>query len=130
MNETELEAVDLPLNEKFKRAREEQDLTLKDVSEQLNLRMDKLRKLEQADLDFTKLTAFERGYVRNYAQYLSIDITQYESEFPADGQIGSELKSMSRFNYPAPQPFFRKGIIRLLIGIIILLVIGGLMMTL
>jgi len=96
-----------PLNEKLVQAREVKGLTQGAVSEALNLRLSQLQKLEQSDFQLQTMTAFERGYLRNYAQFLNVDISEYEAEFPDAGNVGSDLKSMSRFQYPAPKPLMK-----------------------
>jgi len=124
MSETAFLNDELPLSEKFIQAREKQNLTLEEAAEHLNLSLEQLTKLESSELDFAKTTTFERGYIRNYAQYLEVDITYFESSFPDVNQVGSELKSMSRFKYPAPKPFFRSGLGKVVLVICFIAVIA------
>ncbi|MBN2866507.1 MAG: helix-turn-helix domain-containing protein [Thiotrichales bacterium] len=128
MNEIEIDTNDQPLNEKFILAREQKNLTLEEVADSLNLRMSQLNKLENELLDLENMTPFERGYVRNYAQFLEVDIHSYEEAFPESDSVGSELKSMSRYNYPAPLPFFKRGAVKFILVLIVVVILASLLL--
>jgi len=124
MSESIPESNKTPLNEKLVQAREHKGLTQEQASEALNLRLSHIQKLEHSGLELTGMNAFERGYLRNYAQFLNLEIDAYEDEFPEGGKVGSELKSMSRFQYPAPKPIM-KGLFGKLILLIAILAIAA-----
>jgi len=126
MSETEKDTNERPLSEKFVEARHKKNITLEEASEALNLRPEQVSKLESASFDLKKMTSFERGYARNYAQYLDLDIEEYKADFSESKQVVAELKSMSRFKYPAPQPFFKKGVITIILVLMMAVIIGGL----
>ncbi|MEA3406163.1 MAG: helix-turn-helix domain-containing protein [Pseudomonadota bacterium] len=129
MSELESEPNQMPLNQKLVQAREEKGLTQNEVSEALNLRLSQLQKLEQSDLELQSVTAFERGYLRNYAQFLNVDMSDYESEFPESGMVGSDLKSMSRFQYPAPKPLMKGLFGKFILLCVILAIVAALAQT-
>lgn len=110
-------------------ARKQKKMSLQDVASKLNLSVDKLQALESEQLDLAKLNNFERGYLRNYAAYLELDISHYEAQFPTGSQIGSELQSMNRFSDEIPAPIVKTSWVkRIYYLLIILLVIGLLVM--
>jgi len=123
MSKIEFDKNEQPLNEMFTEAREHKNLTLKEAAEHLNLSLTQLTKMEGTTLDLASLTPFERGYIRNYAQLLEVDISQYEVEFQGGHHSGAQLKSMSRYKYPAPQPFFKRGWVKFVLVTGVLLVI-------
>ncbi len=126
MSELDTQNSVMSLGHKFAQARDAKKLSQDEVAQALNLTLPQLQKLESESLVLQEMTAFERGYVRNYAQFLGVDIAVYESEFPEGQGVGSELKSMSRFQYPAPKPMIRAGAGKWLLLIIALLVFSGL----
>ena len=124
MNETELENSDLPLNERLLQTRKKLNLTLNEVADHLNLRAAQLAKLEQPEIDYKGCSAFERGYIRNYAQYLKVDISQFTAELEEDDRSGNPLKSMNRFNYLAPKPIFINGFVKGALVVVLIFLIG------
>lgn len=127
MSKTQFEINEQPLHERFINAREQKKLTLDSVSESLSLSITQLKKLESDGLDLDDITAFERGYIRNYAQFLGVDIRQFTDSFPEGDRVSSELKSINRFKYPGyQQPFFKKRVGKIVLVLFVLLVIAGL----
>ncbi|MDG6774079.1 helix-turn-helix domain-containing protein [Thiomicrorhabdus sp. ZW0627] len=118
------ESVELPLNELLLKTREDKKITLVEAAQKLNLQESQLEKFEQAELNLSAMTPFERGYVRNYAHFLGIDERVYESYFPDAEGIVSNLESMQRYQYPAPKPLIRGGLIRVLMLLLVLVLLG------
>jgi len=100
-----VEEVNEPLLELLQNAREQQHLTLDEAAERLNLSVKQLEKFEEPDLDLKKLSAFERGYLRNYAYLLGVGFENFESQFPSGMSVGSELQSIQRDNFKTHKPF-------------------------
>lgn len=84
------------LHETLKSARQAQALTLEMVSERLKLTKAQIEHFESPDLDLEKLTPFQRGYLRNYAEILSIDISEFENQFPNGMSVSSELSRVEQ----------------------------------
>ncbi len=97
--------VEMRVSEKLKQAREDQGLSLEAVAEKLNLSVEQIGKIEQIDSDIAQLSPFERGYIRNYANLLECDISEYEAQFPDGIGVGSELHSVQRYSYKVSKPF-------------------------
>ena len=127
MSEAEVDTIELPLNQRFSQARKAKNLTLDEVSEHLNLRLPQLNKLENESIDFVTMSPFERGYVRNYAQFLGIDMSVYETNVSENASVGAELKSMNRYKYPAPLPFFKKGWVKFFIFFLTVSIVASLL---
>lgn len=129
MSELESESNSISLSQKLLKAREERGLTQAEVSKALNLMLSQIEKLEQPDMQLQNMTAFERGYLRNYAQFLDVDMGPYEAEFPDGGLVGSDLKSMSRFQYPAPKPLLKGFFGKVILLCVILAIAAALAQT-
>lgn len=125
MGETQFEINEQPLNEQFIKVREQKNLTLESVSKSLNLSVPQLEKLESQQVDFSKMSTFERGYIRNYAQFLEIDIQSYDAGLVEVAPVSSQLRSLSRFKYPAQQPFLKKGVGKAILIVTALIVLGA-----
>ncbi|HSM71851.1 MAG TPA: helix-turn-helix domain-containing protein, partial [Anaerolineales bacterium] len=81
------------IGQRLKTAREEKKLTLDKVFEDTRIRVSYLRALELDDLSSMPSPVQARGYLRNYAEYLGLDIDQIledvrSSPEPADEIIG------------------------------------------
>ena len=126
MSEIAFDENTVPLNEKLINARKQKNLTLEEVSRSLSLSVSQLTKLETEFSNLKNMTNFERGYIRNYAQFLELDIQHFESELSEHDRIGAELKSIKRFKYPTSQPFLKKGFGKLTLALFVLLFLIGL----
>lgn len=84
------------LHELLKEARVSQALTLEMVSERLKLTKAQIEYFESPDLDLEHLSPFQRGYLRNYADILSIDIGEFESAFPDGIAVSSHLSRVGQ----------------------------------
>lgn len=90
-------------------ARNSKNMSIDEAAEKLNLSSTQLANLEQDSLDLKSLSTFERGYLRNYAFLLNVDINEFEQQFPSDKDVGAELQSIHRENYATQKPFISKG---------------------
>lgn len=111
------------LSDKLTQAREDKGMTLESVADQLNLSVSQLKMLENPELDLAKLTPFERGYIRNYAQFLELDISEYEAQFPSGLTVGSDLQSVQRYSYKTSKPLMSRGWVKM-IGFILLAILA------
>ncbi|MFU2046665.1 RodZ domain-containing protein [Avibacterium gallinarum] len=67
------ETIQQSLGEHFRQAREALNLSLEDVSKQLNLRPSILERLENNEFTHSSISAtYIKGYIRNYAKYLRL----------------------------------------------------------
>lgn len=119
-----------PLNELLAQARERKGMTLEEAAQKLNLTQSQLLAFEEQDLDVFAMSPFERGYLRNYANLLGLERALYEPYFPKPEEVGSELKSMRRFQYDAPKPLIKSGFLRFIMWLVLLLITVFLLWTL
>ncbi len=72
------EHTELTLGERFRRAREELNLSLEDVSGKINLRPSILQRLENNEFTHKSIpSTFMKGYVKNYAKFLRVPETYW-----------------------------------------------------
>lgn len=114
------------LSQSLRSAREQKKLSVEDLAEQLKISASHIQYFEGDHLDLTELDPFQRGYLRNYAKLLNVDITPYKSDFPEVVEVGSSLQSVDLEEH-ATKPIISIAMMRLLstlavIGIIILLI--------
>lgn len=97
------------IGQRLKAEREEQHLTLEKVFEATRIRVQYLQALEADDLSVMPSPVQARGYLRNYAEYLGLDVEQVLSELrathtqPAIGEVigpADETRSI-------PQPYHK-----------------------
>ena len=80
------------IGQKLKAAREDQRLTFEKVFESTRIRMQYLQALEADDLSVMPSPVQARGYLRNYAEYLGLDVDQVLEELrEANAQKLSEV---------------------------------------
>jgi len=72
------------IGQKLKQAREEQRLTLEKTSEATRIRVPYLQALEADDLSAMPSPVQARGFLRNYAEYLGLNIEQLLAEMRAE----------------------------------------------
>lgn len=111
----DMEEVKLSLSEVLLEARTKKDVSLEDLAEKLNLPVSQLQKFESDSLRLGELTTFERGYLRNYASLLEIEIDRYQAAFPEGMAVGSDLQPLQRFSYNSSKPLLSKRWFKLLI---------------
>jgi cytoskeletal protein RodZ len=79
------------IGQRLKAEREEQRLTLEKVFEATRIRVQYLQALEEDDLSVMPSPVQARGYLRNYAEYLGLDVEQMLLEMrEMNGQVPSE----------------------------------------
>ncbi|RPJ29682.1 MAG: hypothetical protein EHM33_00050, partial [Chloroflexi bacterium] len=71
------------IGQRLKAGREEQRLTLEKVFEATRIRLQYLQALEADDLSVMPSPVQARGYLRNYAEYLGLDVDQVLTELRA-----------------------------------------------
>lgn len=83
------------IGQRLKEAREEQRLTIEKVFESTRIRVQYLRALEEDDLSVMPSPVQARGYLRNYAEFLGLDVEKALDELraahvqqPSDDVIG------------------------------------------
>ena len=95
------------VGQKLKAIREEQNLTFEEVFEATRIRVAYLRALEDDDLSSMPSPVQARGYLRNYAEYLGLDIDQVLEELrlqqPSNEIIGpADFTSQPAISTPEP----------------------------
>ena len=69
------------IGEVLRLAREQQGLTLQDVSDALNIKRDYLEALEKDEYDAIPGAVFVKGYLRNYGNFLELDGVALAKEY-------------------------------------------------
>ena len=112
-----------PVGKKLAQARLKRGLTLDEAAHATKLRPDKILALESDDLACFASAAYAKGFVKNYARYLGVDVedflSSYDSRMPisvADYQYLSNAPE--RASDPAPMRRDRKppSVIPVLVG--------------
>lgn len=76
----------LALSSVLAQTREEQGLSLQQVAEKLNLPIEQIESFESDTLELSQLNTFERGYLKNYAGLLEIDLQDFSAlQSPSEG---------------------------------------------
>lgn len=109
-------------------AREEQGLSLSVVAEKLNLSEEQIEKLESEDLVVSELNAFERGYLKNYAELLGVELKSFSDLLPTGDAVTSQIHSTHDYNdYSDSAPFLGVSLIKKVFWIVLsALVVFGL----
>jgi cytoskeletal protein RodZ len=82
--------------EQLRQAREAQNLTINQVADVTKIRTDHIRALEQGNFDVFPAPVYIRGFVRNYATLLKLDVAQTMAALDA------ELGRTEKFSEPPP----------------------------
>ncbi|HJS19408.1 MAG TPA: RodZ domain-containing protein [Anaerolineales bacterium] len=98
------------IGQRLKEAREEKRLTLDKVFEATRIRVQYLQALEEDDLSVMPSPVQARGYLRNYAEFLGLDVDKTLEELreanaqkPADVVIGpAEIPDVQQAPLPEP----------------------------
>ncbi len=81
----------LSIGQRLKQAREERNLSLQKVEQVIRIRVKILEALEADDYSSISSAAQARGFLRNYCEYLEVDLNSALREFqnnqPANGEI-------------------------------------------
>ena len=96
------------IGQKLKAAREEKQLTLDKVFEATRIRIPYLRALELDDLSSMPSPVQARGYLRNYAEFLELDIDQLLEDVKSSPQLADEIigpaDSTEQLDDQTPEP--------------------------
>ena len=91
--------------EQLRAAREAKNLTVQQVADATKIRTDHVRALEEGDFSVFSAPIYIRGSVKNYANFLKLDLTQV---LPA---LEAELKGTQKFSEPPPLTVQEKSIL-------------------
>src|SRR5512138_1557575 len=98
------------IGQKLKIAREDKRLTLEKVFEATRIRVQYLQALEADDLSVMPSPVQARGYLRNYAEYLGLDVERVLNELraspmqPAAGEVVGPADVTASIPQPADKP--------------------------
>lgn len=92
------------IGQRLKAAREAQRLTLEQAFEATRIRVVYLRALEEDDLSVMPSPVQARGYLRNYAEYLGLDLNRLLEEVRASQQAEAEIIGPADETPAAPPP--------------------------
>lgn len=92
------------LGELLQTAREEQALSLQEVEAQTRIRAKFLEALEEGDISVLPSTTHARGFLRNYAQFLRLDVNEVVTRFAE--ATGTTPTGITQVTAPAwtPEP--------------------------
>jgi cytoskeleton protein RodZ len=93
----------LALGEALEQARLKQDLTQEAMADIMKLSLDKIIEMESY-VDLSSLSPFDRGYVRNYAGKVELDLESFELNAQELKKIAAELQPISKEDWS--KPFF------------------------
>ena len=79
------------IGQRLKAAREERGIPLEKVFQAIRIRVNYLRALEEDDLTSMPSPVQARGYLRNYAEYLGLDLDQILEEVRTSQQDAGEI---------------------------------------
>jgi len=82
--------------EQLRAAREAKNLTISQVAEATKIRTDHIRALEEGNFNMFSAPVYIRGFVRNYATQLKLDVPQIMAALDA------ELGRTEKFSEPPP----------------------------
>ncbi len=123
MSELESEEV-VSISSKLKAMREQQGLTTAGVAETLNLSEEQIVDLENNIQSLKTLSPFQRGYLRNYANLLGMDMAELESQFPDGMGVGSDLFSVQRYSYKVSKPLMSRGWVKAVMYVVFAVLIA------
>src|SRR5258706_16149797 len=96
------------IGQKLKLAREAQSLTIDKASEATRIRVPYLQALEMDDHSVLPSPVQARGFLRNYAEYLGLNIDQLLDELRAEQKPTDEIIGPTggpdQLTHPTPQP--------------------------
>lgn len=115
------------LSEALQKARLQKKLSLVQVSETLKVAERHLAAFENEPLNLAKLTPFQRGYLRNYAELLEVSLLPYAVELQGQAELESSLKTIGVQPSHLMKLSNTKIILSLLLGVIAVLIIYSLL---
>lgn len=100
MNQNDLSpTAELSVGQILRREREQRQLSLEQAAQQLNLRVEVLRSLEDDQPDSSILPTFMRGYLKAYARFLKLSEQPLLAKFEQQHQVQSApVKNMRTFS--------------------------------
>src|SRR5258708_29776497 len=91
--------------EELRQAREAQNLRVYQVAEVTKIRTDHIRALDEGNYDVFSAPVYIRGFVRNYAGFLKLDVPKIMA------LLGTELAQSEKHHEPPPLLERRRGVI-------------------
>ncbi|UUX52208.1 DUF4115 domain-containing protein [Nisaea acidiphila] len=85
----------------LRRGRQEKDLSLQDVAQQLRIQRSYLQALETGDFDNLPGLTYAIGYVRSYSQLVGLDAEKLITDFKAEAK---KLQEPTQLSFPSPAP--------------------------
>lgn len=108
----------------LKKAREQQGLSIAEVSDRLKISASCLSALESNDIDSLPGLAFARGYIRTYGRFLGLDADSLIRDF--NSIYGTDARQPVRtINRVKPQAHLGDPIIRISLVVFVLIMIGS-----
>ena len=92
------------IGQRLKAAREEKNLSLEKVFQATRIRVNYLQALEDDDLSVMSSPVQARGYLRNYAEFLELDLDRILEEVRASHQSDGGIIGPADLNPPAEDP--------------------------
>lgn len=114
-----------PIGDVLQRARKAKSMTLQSAAERLKLTEAQLHTFESSEMELTKLDPFQRGYLRNYAELLEVDLSPYALYFPEGKYVSSQLASVQDQEQMRP-PLMASRFVKWLATLAVLFIIAGL----
>ena len=90
------------IGQRLKAAREEKNLTLEKIFQAIRIRVNYLQALEDDDLSSMPSPVQARGYLRNYAEYLELDLDELLEEVRLSQQNVGEIIAPADFTSQQP----------------------------
>lgn len=107
----------------LKGARESKNWSIDEVADKLKVAAEHIAYLESDQLDMTSLDPFKRGYLRNYAEIVDLDISNY-SDILSDVKVTeAPLLSVSSED-PSMKPIFSMATLKIITSVVIILLIA------
>jgi cytoskeletal protein RodZ len=66
----------------LRQTREEKGLTLRDIEKGTSIRFSYLKAIEDGQIDGTITPVYANGFIRQYAQFLGVEMDQLSAKFP------------------------------------------------
>ncbi|MHC1763755.1 MAG: helix-turn-helix domain-containing protein [Verrucomicrobiia bacterium] len=83
-------------------AREQQGLSVADIADRTKLRSDHVRALEEGNYDVFAAPVYVRGFVRNYAGILKLDVSAVLADLESELNSSQHLRESTQFVKPPP----------------------------
>jgi cytoskeleton protein RodZ len=107
------------LSHELRQARERKRMSLTHAAESLRISAEHLELFESGAFEFAELDPFQRGYIRNYAEMLEVDLSPYATFFPKVTDVGATLQAVDLEEEHA-RPLISIGMLKGLISLVIL----------